>query len=139
MHRHMAKDELREMAEDKWSDELWGLPKIQEATTLAMTDESLSGRNTSAEASTGKAIIPRLYFYWAREDHWIANSTRDAVIASRAWQQGGSSGESGKPFMEIAADDVPHAFCLRHNESVAKKCAEYVKDVQRRREDKRSD
>jgi len=131
----MAKHELQEMTNDKWSDEVWGARGLVTATNATAIDhstkKSLASVTTSTSDAKAGASRPVLYFYWGRDDHWIANSTRDAVMASRAKRaaEGGSAEQDG-PFMEIAADEVPHAFCLRHSESVARKCAEYVEDIQ---------
>jgi len=100
------------------------------------------------------AAAPKLYFYWGRADHWVADVTREAVIAARGGnnihgkedgveqQDGGTEqqrdeevSESTRPVMEIATDDVPHAFCLRqeYSEAIARKCWGYVKDLLRKR------
>lgn len=89
---YLAKHELKDMTEDKWNEQLW------QATENAKTDH------------------PILYFYWAENDHWIDNQTRDKLIANRARQLDKAKSdpkEKAKPKMEIDNKGVPHDFCLR--------------------------
>lgn len=79
----MAADEMRTITSDKWSDDIWGT--------------SRAGKPPS-----------RLVFYFGRNDHWVAERTRDEIIESR----GGSSSKDG-PTMIVCEDSIPHAFCIR--------------------------
>lgn len=45
------------------------------------------------------------------QDHWVANHTRDALIAARGKPEGDLS--SSKPKMVIDSNGVGHAFCIR--------------------------
>lgn len=85
----MARDELAAMTHDKWDETVWG----------------------SAENSLSPTRPPRLFFYWGSSDHWIANTTRDKVIAARAYS--GAKEEEWKPRMEIDTSGVPHDFVMR--------------------------
>ncbi|KAF4547956.1 Lipid-droplet associated hydrolase-like protein [Elsinoe fawcettii] len=67
---YLARHEMVEISTDKWSDEIWG-----------------------AVASPG--IKTKLFFYFAENDHWVANETRDQIIAARAYS--GKTGEEDKP------------------------------------------
>ncbi len=86
----MGRHELLEMAADKWSDDLW------------------NGPSPGIESPIDR---PKLYFYWGENDHWIAGTTRDSVIASRA-RQGNAVEEGGKPEMEVDTHGTPHDFCI---------------------------
>lgn len=73
---------------DAWDDELWGLSNAQ----------------TSSNNKT------KLYFYFGTDDHWVADETRDELIAARAAT--GQVGDENKPIMEIDTHDTPHGFCI---------------------------
>jgi hypothetical protein len=56
--RHMAADEMRTITSDKWADDVWGVGIACESIT-------------------------RLFFYFGRNDHWVAEQTRAEIMASR--------------------------------------------------------
>ncbi|KAL4900186.1 hypothetical protein BDW74DRAFT_102804 [Aspergillus multicolor] len=99
---HMAADEMRTITSDKWSDDVWG---VSESATEGKSQQPLS----------------RLYFYFGRNDHWVAEQTREEILAAR----GGGDG----PKMIVCEESVPHAFCLRHNETMANKVADMVQEI----------
>lgn len=78
----MAADEMQEITADKWSDDIWGM------------------------SSTAKQPLSKLVFYFGRNDHWVAERTRDEIIAMRGKTKGGHR-------MMVCEDGVPHAFCIR--------------------------
>ncbi len=82
----MAKDELREITEDSWDDEIWG-------------------------ASVPDTDSPRtkLIFYFGKKDHWVANHIRDDLIRARAFKE--DQPDSLRPKMLVDNDGIPHAFC----------------------------
>lgn len=88
--RYMGRDELLQITEDRWDQSLWG-----SAAPMAMT-------------STPN---PKLIFYFGKRDHWVADHSRDELIAARAYQDGG--GEDWKPQMLIDDEEIPHNFCIR--------------------------
>lgn len=77
----MAADEMRSITTDKWADDVWGV------------------------ASTGDPVA-KLFFYFGRNDHWVAEKTRDEIIALK-----GSKNGLG-PKMFVCEEGLPHAFCL---------------------------
>ncbi|KAJ9295504.1 hypothetical protein DTO271G3_5960 [Paecilomyces variotii] len=93
---HMAADEMRTITSDKWSDDIWGT--------------SRAGKPPS-----------RLVFYFGRNDHWVAERTRDEIIESRGSKDG--------PTMIVCEDSIPHAFCIRHSSVMARKVARFIKDI----------
>jgi len=105
----LAKDEMASITTDKWDDELWG---------VARTNES--------EASDARV---KLCFYFGDNDHWVANESRDRLIASRAKAVPG--GDDDKPLMEIDQTGIPHSFCIKHNGPVSQKTADYVREIVR--------
>ena len=108
----MARDELLEMTHDKWPNSVW---------------------DTSAAPAESAIDKPSLYFYWGANDHWIDNTTRDNVVATRARTD--RSGDEGKPHMEIDTNGIPHDFCITPENSklVAVKVASYVEEIVRLR------
>lgn len=115
---HMARDEMFQIDTDIWDEEIWGAAASEPAT---------------------KHPHPRpiLRFLFAREDHWVADATRDALIHSRGRFSRGDGvdeiegqGENWKPIMEIdEREGWPHGFCIRHGVPVAERVAGYVKTI----------
>lgn len=106
--RYMAADELRTIGPDKWDSEVWGSP----------SDHF------------------ELRFLFGQTDHWVANEARDAVIASRAYDEQNNKQERWRPRMEIQelkdGEEIwDHGFCIRHSMPVAEKCMEYIEEIVR--------
>ncbi|PKX97045.1 bifunctional triacylglycerol lipase/ester hydrolase [Aspergillus novofumigatus IBT 16806] len=66
--------------------------------------------------------LTRLFFYFGRNDHWVAERTRDEIIELRGRVDGG-------PTMSVCELGLPHAFCLRHNEIMAEKVSAMIMDI----------
>ncbi|KAL4938358.1 hypothetical protein BDV06DRAFT_57661 [Aspergillus oleicola] len=118
---HMATDEMRVISRDKWDDEVWGIsaPAHSEQDKQQQTTNNLA-----------------MYFYFGRNDHWVAERTREDIIALRGSPKAKSGSESGdgnenvtRPKMFVCEESVPHAFCLRHNETMAGKVANMIKEI----------
>lgn len=95
----MAKYELLEIKQDKWTNDLW-----RDTGQLLPTQ--------TVEQPDSEIDRPQLYFYWGEKDHWVGDSTRDNLIATRARQIGKGEDES-KPHMQVDRLGIPHAFCIR--------------------------
>lgn len=89
----MAADEMRDITSDKWSDDIWG--------TRSPPSQSRDGSNSRK--------LSKLVFYFGRNDHWVAERTRDEIIAMRGSISCGSRG----PKMVVCEEGLPHAFCIR--------------------------
>jgi len=115
----MAKDEMRQIAHDTWSESLWGTRPVQGAASIVI----VKSNDSTTPAS------PKLYFYFGENDHWVADTTRDNLISTRARR--GSFAEDNRPVMEVDTNGVPHGFCLRpeHNEIVAERVVAYVMEM----------
>lgn len=81
----LAGEEMVGIAEDVWGEEVWG------------TDED-------GGVSEGKEKPTRLMLYFGRNDHFVDEEKRDALMAKRG-------GKGGVRF-EIDEAGIPHAFCL---------------------------
>lgn len=84
---------MKTITVDAWDDELWGISKAQ-------------------KPDSNKT---KLYFYFGTDDHWVANETRDELIAARAAT--GKTGNEDKPTMEIDTHSTPHGFCISKSSS----------------------
>ncbi|KAK4979581.1 hypothetical protein LTR66_010437 [Elasticomyces elasticus] len=102
---HMAKHEMQTITEDRWDAEMWD----------------------TALATSTRAEKTKLFFYFGESDHWVAEETRDTLIAARAATDAGK--HIGRPVMEIDTKNIPHGFCIDHSEQIAEKVAEYIREV----------
>ncbi|CAG8899658.1 unnamed protein product [Penicillium egyptiacum] len=96
---HMAADEMRTITSDRWTDDVWG-------------------------AASAREPIAKLFFYFGRNDHWVADQTRDDIVAVRG-QKGGQAG----PTMVVCEEGLPHAFCLKHSDVMARKVAGMIGQI----------
>ncbi|KAF2680598.1 hypothetical protein K458DRAFT_311304 [Lentithecium fluviatile CBS 122367] len=113
---HMARDEMLQITEDAWSDEVWG----------------------AAHPSGHEHARPVLRFLFAERDHWVADETRDELVRGRGRVVDGlldgreeeGEVEEWKPLMEIDEDEGwPHGFCIRHSVPVAERVFGYVQHI----------
>jgi pimeloyl-ACP methyl ester carboxylesterase len=84
---HMGCDEMQSIKVDKWDAEIWG----------------------AAHSSPSQVPRPRLFFYFGEDDHWVADRTRDDLIALRGRAD---EYDHWKPWMEIDTMKIPHGFCI---------------------------
>ncbi|OOQ89097.1 hypothetical protein PEBR_10614 [Penicillium brasilianum] len=101
---HMAADEMRTITSDKWTDDVWGVAHAREPLT-------------------------RLFFYFGRNDHWVAEKTRDEIVAVRGGKNGDEEGEGLGPRMFVCEEGLPHAFCLKHSDVMARKVAGMIREI----------
>lgn len=85
--RHLGADEMQTITSDKWSDDIWGMSDVEEP-------------------------LAKLFFYFGRNDHWVAEMTRDEIIAVRGKDSDNEIGKGNGPTMVVCEDGLPHAFCL---------------------------
>lgn len=117
---HMARDEMFQIDTDIWDEEIWG---------------------AAATEPKSKHPHPRpvLRFLFGKQDHWVADATRDALISARGRmvyagepevEEVDGMGDSWKPAMEIDdREGWPHGFCIRHGVPVAEKVAGYIHGI----------
>jgi hypothetical protein len=84
----MGNDEMTEITTDKWDSEVWG----------------------AAEPSPAGIPRPKLFFYFGKKDHWVADRTRDDIMRARGRLY--AEIDDWKPWMEIDKLDTPHGFCI---------------------------
>ncbi|KIN05902.1 hypothetical protein OIDMADRAFT_112461 [Oidiodendron maius Zn] len=102
---YLGKDEMENITEDKWDNDVWGVEHEDAASMVR---------------------IPKLIFYFGAADYWVANHTRDALIAARGRVREKSS---SKPVMLIDENGLDHAFCTRQSETVAEKVSLWVNEI----------
>ncbi|KAL9049581.1 MAG: hypothetical protein Q9162_007150 [Coniocarpon cinnabarinum] len=114
---HLAADEMKTITEDRFGEEIWGF------------DGSNSSENTNQKER------PKMFFYFGSEDHWVSNTTREALIASRAYQSKVSEEpvaarkdwhHDSRPWMEIDQHGTNHAFGIYDSGVVVDKVCEYM-------------
>ncbi|RAL60756.1 hypothetical protein DID88_009861 [Monilinia fructigena] len=116
-YRHLARDEMNTITEDKWDSEIWGVEHSEE--------------------SQFDITPPRLIFYFGENDHWVASHTRDALIAARASPiptpvsstTSFSIKASNKPIMMIDKEGIDHGFCINHSETMAHKVKDWIDKI----------
>ncbi|KAF2719611.1 hypothetical protein K431DRAFT_228196 [Polychaeton citri CBS 116435] len=115
----MAKHEMAEICEDKFTDEVWGKQEVK-ATQERLTKE--------ANDASSYHKHPHLHFYWGSNDHWVATETRDKLLETRA----AHSASEGNNYvtMEIDIHKVPHSFCMQHSNIIADKVAQFIKQLE---------
>ncbi|OAL73076.1 hypothetical protein A7D00_2849 [Trichophyton violaceum] len=101
---YMAADEMREISADKWNDEIWGFS----SPTHASGDR-----------------LAKMIFYFGRNDHWVAEVTREDIIRFKTREQQDGSA----PTLMVCEDGVVHGFCIGHNEIMAKKVGRFIRDI----------
>ncbi|KAI2643734.1 hypothetical protein GGS21DRAFT_497928 [Xylaria nigripes] len=104
---YLGMDEMRVIGEDKWDDELWAIIQNTEAQ--------------SASSSTA-ALIPKFYFFFGEQDHWVADRHRDEFIRKRSKQ-------AERTHFIIDDTKIPHAFCIEHSETVAIKVHAWISEM----------
>ena len=113
----MAVDEMREIAIDQFNANLWG---------SAPTEPSRPPRD-------GTRV--KLFFYFGEKDHWVADATRDTLIATRAYAPADPLVErqdwehDSRPWMEVDQHGTGHGFCISSSDFVAEKVAEYLRII----------
>jgi len=100
----MGRDEMAQITTDRWTDDLWG----------------------AAHPSPTGVPRPKLFFYFGKKDHWVADRTRDELLRLRGRGEGG---ETWKPKMEVDGNEIPHGFCIDHSVTVAEKVAGYLREI----------
>lgn len=90
----MAADEIHEIGADKWSDEIWGLTNPSE----------ISNQQTNK--------LTKLVFYFGRNDHWVAEKTREEIIRARSPKVENLETAGQGPTMMVCDDGIIHGFCV---------------------------
>lgn len=112
----MAADEMRDIGEDVWGEEIWG---VSDTGKKDFDEDGWTKVNNSSE----------LVFYFANQDHWVADQTREQIISTRGGKEG-----IGRPRMIVAeVDELVHGWCISHSRLVGHKVHHWVEEILERR------
>lgn len=107
----MAANEMEEIGEDQWEDEVWGVAD--------------ASKGDHADRGVQMSDPARLIFYFARQDHWVADQTREAIIKTR----GGGRGMANSTMMVAEEGELVHGWCIKHSRVVAQKVNQWVEEI----------
>lgn len=125
----MAGWEMREIGVGRWEEAIWGVVKGDEEEDVGEGKENgrKGGKGSTeddgnASGTAGVPWKPPLHhFLFAKEDHWVADDTRETIISSM----------NGRA--KILVDDgelrLVHAWCLEQSEMVAGIVGDWVEEV----------
>ncbi|KIV91362.1 hypothetical protein PV10_05908 [Exophiala mesophila] len=125
---YMAKCELLEIRTEKWGEEVWG---------ASGGGGGGGGGEEDGEIGVGGQHSPNLFFWFAKQDHWVADATRDELFNKRRGQHIDDDGSisdgrarNAKTHFRIdEADGLVHAWCLGQSDLVAKRVSRWLKEV----------
>lgn len=121
---YLAADEMDVIRGDAWDERVWG---------SAGADGGVRRREGSIRDGDGKKEGTKSFFFFGRKDRWVAERTREDLIAARGRVrrtrtggvlQGGyrdgddtdeevkEEGDDWKPHMETDDQGIPHEFCI---------------------------
>ncbi|KAI1407690.1 hypothetical protein F5Y13DRAFT_174421 [Hypoxylon sp. FL1857] len=95
---HMGMDEMKVIGENRWDDELWEIVH---------------------DAESHHKVIPKFFFFFGKDDHWVASHYRDEFIRMREKQV-------ERTRLIVDEGNIPHAFCINHSEVVAEKVGVWI-------------
>jgi pimeloyl-ACP methyl ester carboxylesterase len=133
----MAGEEMRTISEDVWGDEVWG--GVEDAVAIGargmVTNHDGGGDDDDDD---GKGVVewnvqvgerpPKLVFYFAKTDHWVADQTREELLRVRGRLEG--KGEDWRPKMVVDdTDGLVHGWCIGQSELVAGKVGKWIAEI----------
>lgn len=99
----LAAEEMVAIAADRWADEVWNA-----GGSLPLPKEDGGGRGRGG-----------MLFVFGQKDRWVAEETRQAIMAK---PRGGAR-------MIVEERGLPHNFCIHHGEEVAELCTDWLADI----------
>ncbi|ETI23270.1 hypothetical protein G647_05069 [Cladophialophora carrionii CBS 160.54] len=138
---HMASWEMKEIRQNRWGKEVWGASHV--ATPVVAAEEEL-------------CPSPNLFFWFTKDDHWVAETTREAIIGSQApgtvvrrrhvagsaetaeademAVQVNGTKETSRPkdnltIRVLESEGLLHAWCLDQSEIVAKGVRQWLEEL----------
>lgn len=133
----MAGEEMRVIGVTKWDEVVWGSVK---AVTRTTDDAAAAAAGEGNDELTTKITEepptnipanptwtpPTHYFLFAKEDHWVANETRDLIL--QQLQGRAKILVDGERQMNVG---LVHAWCLEQSEVVADVVGGWIKEILR--------
>lgn len=95
---YLGGDELANIGEDEWADEVWEV-----------------AAEGGVEGSAEKDPPPKFVILFGQDDHWVADEYRERFIARREEHasRDGPLHKKGRAQIVMDEKQLPHAFCLR--------------------------
>jgi pimeloyl-ACP methyl ester carboxylesterase len=115
----MAAAELKEIRADQWGEEVWG----------AAVDEEEGDTTRVIKASGSTRRSPRLYLWFAKEDHWVADITREEILRSKVRAEGENGGRTRPTIVIDETAGLVHAWCLEQSDMVAERVGEWLEEI----------
>lgn len=139
----LARCEMAEIGRTEWREEVWGVSKegfgdeLQGTQNQDWDAEKGEDAHIDADVTTSSGGIevmqarrevawkaPKHYFLFAKQDHWIADATRDAIVEAM-----GSRAKIVVDAPERGGKGLVHAWCLEQNEVVAEIVNGWLEEV----------
>ncbi|KAI1204570.1 uncharacterized protein F4807DRAFT_465481 [Annulohypoxylon truncatum] len=98
---HMGMDEMKVIGEDSWDEELWEI---------------------AHDAKAHDKVVPKFFFFFGRNDDWVASHYRDEFIRKREKQ-------TDRTKLIVDEGNIPHAFCIKDSEVVAEKVSTWINQI----------
>jgi len=143
----LARCEMAEIGGTEWKEEVWGVSKESFGNELQGTQhldgdaEEGDNKHIDADVTTSSGGIeetqarkevawkaPKHYFLFAKQDHWVADATRDAIVEAM-----GSRATIVVDEPERGEKGLVHAWCLEQNGMVAEIVNGWLEEVLGRR------
>jgi len=105
---YMAGCEMQEIGEDQWTDEVWGAVNAAEPVKDNISEMIW--------------FAPKHYFLFAKEDHWVADVTRDSIMKTMHDRATVLVDENQKL-------GLVHAWCLQQNGTVAEVVNGWIDEI----------
>ncbi|KAL6250197.1 hypothetical protein RBB50_002498 [Rhinocladiella similis] len=118
----MAADELREIRADQWGDEVWGAAVDEEEGGNARSKIEDEDDTTMSKRKSP----PRMYLWFAKEDHWVADMTRTEVLRNRGRRD---TAQGGPTIVIDETEGLVHAWCLEQSEIVAEQVGAWLEEI----------
>ena len=103
---YLARDEMRTITEDGWGEEVW-----------------VASGNEDGKGGAGRM---RLFFLFAKNDHWVADRTRGEILTLRGGEEGR---KRGRTVIVDENEGLVHAWCLKQSDVVARMVGGWLEDV----------
>ena len=103
---YLARDEMRTITQDEWGEEVW----------------SASG-NVDGKGRPGRM---KMFFLFAKNDHWVADRTREEILNARGGEEGRQRDRT------VVVDEekgLVHAWCLKQSDVVARIVGAWLQDL----------
>lgn len=102
MASSLAAEEMRQIASDAFSNAVWG------SETRSLPDTLANGTYSRT----------KLFFYFGKDDHWVAHHTREFLMNNRACEPAETLADrvewsrDSRPWMEVDQLGTRHDFCI---------------------------